>query len=112
MTGRKFLPGRELLRSEIRDYLIDRRDSSEIFSERFLSQLRELNRFVKESGESIEGGIFYWDNDPHYENNPPNPSLAPARRNLCRATRFNTSMLEIGVNARTSAPVARSANPT
>jgi hypothetical protein len=111
MTGRKLLPGRELLPSEIRDYLIDRKDSSEILSERFLARLKELNRFVKESGESIEGGIFYWDNDPHYENNLPDPSLAPARRNLWRATRFKTSLIEIGVNAGHSALVALSANP-
>jgi hypothetical protein len=110
MTGRKLLPGRPLLASEIRDYLIDRRDSSEILSTRFLARLKELNRLVKETGEIIEGGIFYWDNDPHYENALPDPTLAAARRNLWRATRFKDSMLEVGVNAGHSALVALSCN--
>jgi hypothetical protein len=110
MTGRKLLPGRELLTSEIRDYLIDRRDSSEIFSAAFVERLARLNRFVRESGEPIEGGIFYWDNDPNYENSPPAATLAPARRNLWRATRFKISMIEIGVNAGHSALVALSGN--
>jgi hypothetical protein len=111
MTGRKLLPGRPLLPSEITDYLIDRGDSSEIISNRFLDRLKDLNRFVTDSGESLEGGVFYWDNDPHYENAPPAANLAPARRNLWRATRFKTSMIEIGVNAGHSALVALSANP-
>jgi hypothetical protein len=40
----------------------------------------------------------------------PDPSLAPARRNLWRATRFKKSLLEIGVNAGHSALLSLSAN--
>ena len=111
MTGRKLLPGRPLRPSEITDYLIDRRDSSEIFSTAFMRRLNALNGFVKDAGEPLEGGVFYWDQDAEYENRPPAPSLAPARRNLWRATRFKAHMIEIGVNAGHSALLALSANP-
>ena len=111
MTGRKLLPGRELLPSEIMDYLIDRKDSSEIYSESFVRRMNALNDFVKESGEPLEGGIFYWDLDGEYEGKPPAASLAPARRNLWRATRYKKRLMEIGVNAGHSALLALSANP-
>jgi len=110
MTGRKLLPGRELLPSEIMDYLIDRRDSSEIYSDDFIRRMNALNNFVKESGEVLEGGIFYWDGEGDYEGKAPAPSLAPARRNLWRATRFKKRLIEVGVNAGHSALLALSAN--
>jgi hypothetical protein len=111
MKGRKLLPGKELPPSEIPDYSIDRKDSSEVYSESFLRRMQTLNGFVKESGERLEGGIFYWDGDGDYAANPPAENLAPARRNLWRATRFKKNLLEIGVNAGHSALVALSANP-
>jgi hypothetical protein len=111
MTGRKLLPGRTLLPSEMRDYLIDRKDSSELYSEDFVKRIKALNGLVQTSGEVLEGGIFYWDRDSQFAENMPAADLAPARRNLWRATRFKKSMIEIGVNAGHSALLALSANP-
>jgi Methyltransferase domain len=111
MTGRKLLPGKELAPSEIPDYSINRVDSSEVYSDAFVRHIKALNNFVKESGEVLEGGIFYWDRDAEYEENLPSANLAPARRNLWRATRFKGSLIEIGVNAGHSALLALSANP-
>jgi hypothetical protein len=111
MTGRKLLPGRELLPSEIRDYLIDRKDSSEVYSDIFIRHIRALNGLVARTGEVLEGGIFYWDRDAEFAENLPAASLAPARRNLWRATRFKKRLLEIGVNAGHAALLALSANP-
>ena len=112
MAGRTLLPGKEIPPSEIPDYSIDRRDSSEIYSEQFVRRMRTLNDIVVDSGESLEGGVFYWDRDSQYQGNLPAASLAPARRNLWRATRFKKRLLEIGVNAGHSALLALSANPT
>lgn len=97
--------------SEIRDYLIDRKDSSEIYSDTFIRHIRALNGLVTRSGEVLEGGIFYWDRDAEFAENLPAASLAPARRNLWRATRFKKRLLEIGVNAGHAALLALSANP-
>jgi hypothetical protein len=110
MTGRKLLPGKPIPPGEILDYSIDRRDASEIFAENFVRRRKALNGFVKQSGETLEGGIFYWDRDEAYFENAPTANLAPARRNLWRATRFKRSFLEIGVNAGHSALLALSAN--
>jgi hypothetical protein len=112
MTGRTLLPGKEIPEAEIQDYSLNRGDSSEIYAERFLRRMRTLNTFVKASGESLEGGIFYWDRDDQFEANLPAASLAPARRNLWRATRFKRRLIEIGVNAGHSALLALSANPS
>lgn len=111
MTGRKLLPGKEIPASEIPDYSIDRRDSSEVYSASFLRRMKALNGFVKASGETLEGGIFYWDEDPEFAEKPPAADLAPSRRNLWRATRFKKSLIEVGVNAGHAALVALSANP-
>lgn len=97
--------------SEIPDYAIDRRDSSEILSARFLRRLDELNRRVGDANETLEGNIFYWNRDADFSGRPPAANLAPARRNLWRATRFKRAMLEIGVNAGHSALLALSGNP-
>jgi hypothetical protein len=110
MTGRKLLPGKPIPADEIPDYSIDRRDSSEVFADRFVTRMKALNEFVKESGETLEGGIFYWDRDDSYHDKAPAQDLAPARRNLWRATRFKKSLIEIGVNAGHSALLALSAN--
>ena len=109
MTGRKLLPGRPLLPSEVRDYQLDRGTAAEELSQRFLTRLAALNKIVRDSGEVIEGGLFYWDRAPEFADLP-DPSLAPARRNLWRAVRFKRSMLEIGVNAGHSALLCLSAN--
>ena len=111
MTGRKLLPGRPLLPHEVRDYQLDRADASEQFSPRFLERLARLNALVRESGETLEGGLFYWDGEADFAARPPDPSLAPARRNLWRASRFKRSMLEVGVNAGHGALLALSGNP-
>jgi hypothetical protein len=111
MTGRNLIPGRPLLASEVRDYQLDRGTASEQFSPRFLDRLAVLNRLVRESGEIIEGGLFYWDRVADYEGQPPDATLAPARRNLWRASRFKRAMLEVGVNAGHGALLCLSANP-
>jgi len=105
------LPGRPLRPSEFRDYLIDHANSNEQFSERFLSRLNKLNEIVGQSGERLEGNLFYWDGDENYVNKMPAEDLAPARRNIWRATRFKRRMLEVGVNAGHSALLALSSNP-
>jgi hypothetical protein len=110
-SGRDLLPGKEIPASEIPAYSIKRDDLSEVYASSFVTHLRALNGFVRDSGERLEGGIFYWDGDSAYHDRPPAPDLAPARRNLWRATRFKTSLLEIGVNAGHSALLALSANP-
>jgi hypothetical protein len=97
--------------SEIPDYSIKRDDLKEIYAPSFTRRLRALNAFVRESGERIEGGIFYWDGEAAYHDKSPADDLAPARRNLWRSTRFKNSMLEVGVNAGHSALLALSANP-
>ena len=112
MNGRKLIPGKAVPPSEIPDYSIDRRDSSEIFSARFVRRLDELNRRVSAADETLEGNIVYWDGDRDFSGRPPTANLAPARRNLWRATRFKRRLLEIGVNAGHSALLALSGNPS
>ena len=110
INGRNLLPGKPIPPSEIPDYSIDRRDASEVFSEAFQRRLDGLNRLVAETGETLEGNIFYWDREPDFLGRAPAADLAPARRNLWRATRFKRQLLEIGVNAGHSALLALSAN--
>jgi hypothetical protein len=110
MHGRTLQPGRPLTPAETPDYSINRADASEVFSDRFLSRVKTLNSLIKASGARMEGNIFYWERDVDFFEQPPNVSLAPARRNLWRATRFKKSLLEIGVNAGHSALVSLSAN--
>ena len=110
MAGRTLIPGKPIPASEVLDYSIDRTNSSEVFSERFVNRLKVLNECVRASGEVIEGGIFYWDQDPNFSANMPAADLAPARRNLWRSTRFKSCLLEIGVNACHSALLSLSAN--
>ena len=111
MSGRKLLPGKPLLPSEILDYMINREDGSEVLSESFVRRMKALNAIVHASGETLEGGIFYWDRDSDFHRTMPSLDLAPARRNLWRSVRFKRSLLEIGVNACHSALVCLSANP-
>ena len=111
MTGRNLLPGKALRPDEVRDYQIERGTAAEEFSQRFLDRLAALNRIVQESGETLEGGLFYWDREGDFHGQPPDATLAPARRNLWRATRFKRSILEVGVNAGHGALLCLSANP-
>jgi hypothetical protein len=111
LTGRTLLPGRPLQAHEVRDYQLDRASAAEQFSARFLARLAALNTCVADSGETLEGGLFYWDQAAEFIGLPPDPSLAPARRNLWRASRFKRSMLEVGVNAGHGALLCLSANP-
>jgi hypothetical protein len=112
MNGRRLIPGKPLAPSEIPDYAIDRETLSELLAPRFVRRLGELNRRVAESGETLEGNLFYWDGDKEFLGASPTANLAPARRNLWRATRFKRRMLEIGVNAGHSALLVLSANPS
>jgi hypothetical protein len=107
---RSLLPGRPLAPSEARDYLIERASGEEELSARFLSRLAALNRIVRESGETIEGSLFYGHRAAEIADRP-EPALAPARRNLWRAARFKRSLLEVGVNAGHAALLCLSANP-
>ena len=66
---------------------------------------------MKQSGEPLEGNIFYADLDERYVDQPPEIGLAPARRNAWRAVRFKERLLEVGVNAGHSALLALSSNP-
>ena len=111
MTGRTLLPGRPLKPNEVRDYQLDRASAGEQFSARFLERLAKLNGIVRDSGETLEGGLFYWNEEADFVGRPPDPTLAPARRNLWRASRFKRSMLEVGVNAGHGALLALSGNP-
>jgi len=110
MTGRPLLPGRPLKPDEVRDYQLDRANAQEQFSARFLERLAALNALVRDSGETLEGGLFYWNEEADFVGRAPDPSLAPARRNLWRASRFKRSMLEVGVNAGHGALLALSGN--
>jgi hypothetical protein len=111
LTGRKLLPGRPLLPSEVRDYQLERGSALEQFSPRFVERLTALNALVRQSGEVLEGGLFYWDREADFVDQPPDATLAPARRNLWRASRFKRAMLEVGVNAGHGALLYLSANP-
>ena len=110
MAGRTLLPGKPISPAQIPDYSINRNGASEVFSNRFISRLEALNECVRDSGEVIEGGLFYWDRDSNFLGSMPATSLAPARRNLWRSVRFKTCLLEIGVNAGHSALLSLSAN--
>src|SRR5579871_4326860 len=111
MQGRRLLPGKPIPPSEIPDYGIHRDTLDEALSARFLGRLDRLNRIVKTSGEVLEGNLFYGDQSTDFSGRAPDPALAPARRNMWRASRFKERMLEVGVNAGHSALLALSGNP-
>ena len=110
MTGRKLLPGRPLTPAEMRDYQIERASGDELFSHRFQARLAALNAIVGDSGETLEGSLFYRDQTTDFAGHAPDAGLAPARRNLWRASRFKRAMLEVGVNAGHAALLCLSAN--
>jgi hypothetical protein len=111
MNGRKLLPGKPIPLSEIPDYSIRRDTLEEVFADRFRLRLKRIAELVKQSGESLEGNIFYADLEDRYRDRPPDVTLAPARRNAWRAVRFKERLLEVGVNAGHSALLALSSSP-
>ncbi len=111
MNGRKMIPGKPVPASEIPDYTIHRDTLAEIFSDAFLQRLQLINAIVKQSGERLEGNIFYADLDQRFVESAPAEDLAAARRNVWRAARFKKRLLEVGVNAGHSALLALSSNP-
>jgi len=111
MNGRRLLPGKPIPPTEIPDYSIQRDSLEEVFAEPFRLRLERIAELVKQSGEPLEGNIFYADNADRYADQPPDSKLAPARRNVWRAVRFKERLLEVGVNAGHSALLALSSNP-
>lgn len=111
MNGRRLIPGKPLPPSEIPDYSLHRDTLEEIFAEPFRLRLERIASIVKQSGEPLEGNIFYADLKAHYADEPPDRDLSPARRNAWRAVRFKERLLEVGVNAGHSALLALSSNP-
>jgi hypothetical protein len=111
MNGRRLLPGKPIPPSEIPDYSIKRDTLEEVFSDPSLKRLTHIAELVKESGERLEGNIFFADLEDRYADEPPDGALAPARRNVWRAVRFKERLLEVGVNAGHSALLALSSNP-
>ncbi len=108
MDGPKLLPGKP---EPLPDYAIRRDTLEEMFADAFTRRLDAIAEIVKNSGEGLEGNIFYPDGDKAYAGRPPAAELAPARRNMWRAARFKERLLEVGVNAGHSALLALSANP-
>ena len=111
MNGRRMIPGKPVPASEIPDYTIHRDTLEEILSPLFLERLARLNAIVRQSGEALEGNVFYPDLDAKFGGSPPSEDLAPARRNIWRAVRFKERLLEVGVNAGHGALLALSSNP-
>jgi hypothetical protein len=111
MNGRRLLPGKPIPPTEIPDYSIRRDTLEEVFADPFRRRLKRIAELVKQSGEPLEGNIFYADAADRYADRPPDTGLAPARRNVWRAVRFKERLLEVGVNAGHSALLALSSNP-
>jgi len=111
MNGRRLLPGKPIPLSETPDYSIRRDTLDEIFAGPFRLRLKRIAELVKQSGERLEGNIFFGDLKDRYVDEPPDGELAPARRNVWRAVRFKERLLEVGVNAGHSALLALSSNP-
>ncbi len=111
MNGRKLIPGKPLPAADIPDYSIRRDTLDEVFADAFQARLGRIADIVGQSGEPLEGNIFYRDGDEGYADEPPAPELAPARRNVWRAVRFKERLLEVGVNAGHSALLALSTSP-
>jgi hypothetical protein len=111
MNGRRLLPGKPIPPTEIPHYSIQRDSLEEVFAAPFRLRLRRIAELVKQSGERLEGNLFYADNADRYADQPPDGALAPARRNVWRAVRFKERLLEVGVNAGHCALLALSSNP-
>src|SRR5271168_237552 len=111
MNGRKLIPGNPLPAADIPDYSIRRDTLDEVFADPFRIRLKRIAEIVMQSGETLEGNIFYRDGEERYGDEPPAAELAPARRNVWRAVRFKERLLEVGVNAGHSALLALSSNP-
>ncbi len=111
MNGHRLLPGKPIPPTEIADYSITRDTLDEVFAESFRLRLKHIAKLVEQSGERLEGNIFYANLDDRDVDRPPDGGLAPTRRNAWRAMRFKERLLEVGVNAGHSALLALSSNP-
>jgi hypothetical protein len=110
MNGRRLIPGKPIPSSEIPDYSIRRDTLEEVVADPFRLRLQRIAEIVKQSGEPLEGNIFYADGEDRYADQPPDGELAPARRNVWRAVRLKERLLEVGVNAGHSALLALSSS--
>ena len=72
----------------------------------YLPLLDELNRIVLDSGEKLEGNLFYYHHEPNPSRHSVYGEFYPKRRNYLAACRASTCMLEIGVNGGHSALLA------
>ena len=77
MNGRRLLPGKPIPLSEIPDYSIERDTLDEVFADRFRLRLKRIADLVKQSGERLEGNIFYPDLEDRFVEQPPDVALAP-----------------------------------
>src|SRR5271155_2856889 len=111
MNGRKLIPGKPLPAADIPDYTSRRDTLDEVFADAFRARLKHIADIVGQSGERLEGNIFYRDLEERYADEPPAAELAPARRNVWRAVRFKQRLREVGVNAGHSALLALSTSP-
>lgn len=74
----------------------------------FLVHLDELNTIVKSSGDLIEGGLFYYHQEPNPSRETVYDFFLKKRRNFAAACEASHRMLEIGFNAGHSALIALS----
>jgi hypothetical protein len=111
MNGRKLIPGKPPPAADIPHYTIRRDTLDEVFADAFRARLKRIADIVGQSGERLEGNIFYRDLEERYADETPAAELAPARRNVWRAVRFKERLLEVGVNAGHSALLALSTSP-
>src|SRR5579872_6267618 len=77
-AGRTLIPGKPIPPSDAPDYTIQRDDLTELYAARLIARLTALNGLVRETGERLEGGIFYWHGDSAFYDNAPAADLAPA----------------------------------
>jgi hypothetical protein len=71
MNGRRLLPGKPIPPTDIPDYSIRRDTLEEVFAEPFRLRLKRIAELVEQSGESLEGNIFYADLDDRCVDQPP-----------------------------------------
>jgi hypothetical protein len=71
MNGRKLIPGKPLPAADISDYTIRRDTLDEVFADAFRARLKRIADIVGQSGERLEGNIFYRDLEERYADEPP-----------------------------------------
>lgn len=97
----------EIFRSNLFDRLSD--PNWEPFFEQYCHHLNEINQLVLESGELLEGNVFYPQGCQDFKN--PSTELLYKRRSLILLSVTHSSILEIGFNAGHSALLMLIANP-